>query len=270
MSTTLSATTDTTTDTTGGRVHGRWTGVGRFVRLDLRRQLRDRFGMFFVVGLPAFMFLVFGLGSDEPVGSGNVAMYVMVSMAAYGAVTATTSVAGSAVLERTLGWGRQLSLTPLRPLSFVAAKAAVAMVVAAIPVALIYLIGAGTGARGDTADWVLSAAIVWGGSALFAIYGLALCLVFTSQNAAGIASGLIVVMAFLGNVFSPMSGLLLELGRLTPLYGYAALARYPITDGWTAGGDHDPLWLPVANVASWTVIFALVAVLGVRRSRART
>jgi ABC-2 type transport system permease protein len=82
MSTTLPATTDNITDTTTaithGRVHGRWTGVGRFVRLDLRRQLRDRFGMFFVVGLPAFMFLVFGLGSDERVGSGNVAMYVMV------------------------------------------------------------------------------------------------------------------------------------------------------------------------------------------------
>jgi ABC-2 type transport system permease protein len=266
MSTTLAATTDT------GRssARSRWTGVGRFVRLDLRRQLRDRIGMFFVVGLPAFMFLVFGLGSDERVGSGNVAMYVMVSMAAYGAVSATTSVAGSAVLERTLGWGRQLSLTPLRPLSFVAAKAAVAMVVAGIPVALIYLIGALTGARADASDWLLSAAIVWAGSAMFAIYGLALCLVFASQNAAGIASGLIVIMAFLGNVFSPMSGLLLDIGRLTPLYGYAALARYPITDGWTASGDHDPLWLPLANVASWTVIFAVVAVLGVRRSRART
>jgi ABC-2 type transport system permease protein len=252
------------------RTHTLWTGLGRFVRLDLRRQLRDRFGMFFVVGLPAFMFLVFGLGSDDRVGSANVAMYVMVSMAAYGAVTATTSVAGSAVLERTLGWGRQLSLTPMRPLAFVLAKAAVAMVIAGIPVTLIYVIGAVTGARGELSDWVLSAALVWGGAAMFAIYGLALCLFFTSQNASGIASGLIVIMAFLGNVFTPMSGLLLDIGRLTPLYGYAALARYPLTEGWTAGGEHDPLWLPVANVAAWTVIFAMVAVLGVRRSRART
>ncbi len=266
MSTTMPAATDAAASST----RSRWTGVGRFVRLDLRRQLRDRFGIFFVVGLPAFMFLVFGLGSDERVGSGNVAMYVMVSMAAYGAVTATTSVAGSAVLERTLGWGRQLSLTPMRPLSFVLAKAAVAMLVAALPVTLIYLVGATTGARGDTTDWVLSAALVWAGAAMFAIYGLALCLFFTSQNSAGIASGLIVIMAFLGNVFTPMSGLLLDVGRLTPLYGYAALARYPITEGWTAGGDHDPLWLPIANVASWTVIFTLLALWGVRRSRART
>ena len=244
--------------------------MATYARLDLRRQLRDRFGMFFVVGLPTFMYLVFGLGSEDAVGSGNVAMYVMISMAAYGAVTATTSVAGSAATEQVMGWGRQLGLTPLRPLAFVAAKAAVAMTVAAIPVALIFSIGAATGARGSWDDWVLAATIVWLGSALFAIYGLAVTLAVRGSNAAGIASGMIVVMAFLGNVFTPMSGLMLDLGRLTPLYGYAALARFPLTDGWLPVGGRDPLWLPVANVLAWTVIFSLLALWGVRRSRART
>jgi ABC-2 type transport system permease protein len=241
-----------------------------YARLDLRRQLRDRFGMFFVVGLPTFMYLVFGLGSGDPVGSGNVAMYVMVSMAAYGAVTATTSVAGSAAMEQVMGWGRQLGLTPMRPLAFVAAKAAVAMAVAAVPVTLIFAIGALTGARGDATDWLLAAVVVWLGSALFAIYGLAICLVFRGTSAPGIASGMIVVMAFLGNVFTPMDGLMLAVGRFTPLYGYVALARYPLTDGWLPIGGRDPLWLPVANVLAWTVIFAALAMWGVRRSRART
>ena len=240
-----------------------------FAALDLRRRLRSRAEMFFVVGLPAFMYVVFGLGSEDPVGSGNVAMYVMVSMAAYGAVSATTSVAGSAVLERTLGWGRQLALTPMGAGSFVAVKAVIAMTVAAVPVALVFAIGAATGARGTTSDWLLAALLVWLGSALFAIYGVAVCSVFRSENAAGIASGLVVVMAFLGNVFSPMSGLMLDIGRFTPLYGYAALARYPLTDGWTASGSHDPLWLPVANVLAWTVIFATLAVWGVRRGQER-
>jgi ABC-2 type transport system permease protein len=241
-----------------------------YARLDLRRQLRDRFGMFFVVGLPTFMYLVFGLGSEDAVGSGNVAMYVMISMAAYGAVTATTSVAGSAATEQVMGWGRQLGLTPMRPLAFVAAKAGVAMAVAAVPVTLIFAIGAATGARGGWSDWTLAALLVWLGSALFAIYGLAICLVFRGPNAPGIASGMIVVMAFLGNVFTPMSGFMLDLGRLTPLYGYAALARFPLTEGWLPVGGRDPLWLPVANVLGWTVIFSLLALWGVRRSRART
>ena len=248
---------------------GGWTGVVGYALLDLRRQARDRVAMFFVVALPAFMFLVFGLGSQDRVGSGNVAMYVMVSMAAYGAVTATTTVSGAAVLERTLGWGRQLALTPLAPLSFVALKTALAMVVAAVPVALIYLIGWATGAEGTVTDWLLSGVVVWLGSALFAIYGLAVCLLFRSDGAVGIASGLVVVMAFLGNVFAPMSGLVLEIGRFTPLYGYVALARYPITDGWSANGSHDALWVPVANVLAWTVIFSLVAGWGVRRGQER-
>ena len=64
---------------------------------------------------------------------------------------------------------------------------------------------------------------------MFAIYGLAITTIFRTQSAIGVASGSIVVMAFLGNVFSPMSGLMLDIGRFTPLYGYAALARYPLT-----------------------------------------
>ncbi len=242
-----------------------------YARLDLRRQLRDKMGMFFIVALPTFMYLVFGLGTEEPVGSGNVAMYVMISMAAYGAVTATSSVAGSAATEQVMGWGRQLGLTPMRPVAFVAAKAAVAMVVAAVPVSLIFAIGSVTGARGTATDWILAAVLVWLGSSLFAVYGLAICLVFRGPNAPGIASGMVVVMAFLGNVFTPMSGLLLDIGRLTPLYGYAALARFPLTEGHLPmGGGQDPLWLPVANVLAWTVTFSLLALWGVRRSRART
>lgn len=246
-----------------------WARLVTYARLDLRRQLRDRLGMFFTVGLPAFMYLVFGLGSDDAVGSGNVSAYVMISMAAYGAVSATTGTAGSAVTELVMGWGRQLSLTPIRPLQVVALKAGIAMTVAAVPIALIYGIGVATGARGDLGDWAGSAAIVWGCSAMFAIYGLAVTTLFRTQSAIGVASGSIVVMAFLGNVFSPMSGLLLDIGRFTPLYGYAALARYPLTDGWLPSGEHDPLWLPIANVVTWTIIFSALAVLGVRRGRER-
>ena len=101
------------------------------------------------------------------------------------------------------------------------------------------------------------------------LLGLAVCLAVRSDNSVGIASGLIVIMAFLGNVFTPMSGLILDIGRFTPLYGYAALARYPITEGWGPGGVHDPLWIPVANVLAWTVIFAGVALWGLRRGQER-
>ena len=59
-----------------------------------------------------------------------------------------------------------------------------------------------------------------------------------------------------------MSGFMLDLGRFTPLYGYVALARFPLTDGYLPVGGRDPLWLPVANVLAWTVIFALAGAVG--------
>ncbi len=241
-----------------------------YAGLDLKRQLRDKMGMFFIVALPAFLFFVFGMGDDEAYGSANVAMYVMVSMAAYGAVTATTTVAGSAATEQTMGWGRQIALTPLPSLAFVVIKTGVAMSVAAVPIALIYAIGAATGSSGNAFDWLASAGIVWLGSALFAVYGLAICLIFKGENASGVASGLIVIMSFLGNVFTPMDGIMLEFGRFTPLYGYAGLARYPISEGYLPiDAGHDSVWLLLANVCTWTVIFAALAVWGLRRRRER-
>src|SRR5699024_5047634 len=66
-----------------------------YTGLELRRVTRVFVTMFFVGVLPAFFYVIFGASmtyADQPVGHGNVAMYVMVSMAAYGAVTATTGV----------------------------------------------------------------------------------------------------------------------------------------------------------------------------------
>ena len=252
-----------------GALKGGLNGALGYTRLDLRRTLRDRGALFFIVVLPVFMYLVFGVGGDESVGSGNVAMYVTISMAAYGAVTATTSIAGQAAQEQQLGWGRLLALTPMRPVSFLLVKAAVAMSVAAVPVLLIYLVGAFTGARAPWQDWLASGVLVWLFSGVFVLYGLAVCLIFRGPNAVAVASGAVVLLAFLGNVFIPLEGTMLAIARFTPLYGYAALARYPLTDGWTPDDSYDPLWLPVVNVAVWTVVFTLLALWGLRRSRSR-
>jgi ABC-2 type transport system permease protein len=243
-----------------------------FVLLDLRRITRNWSAMFFTAVLPAFFYLIFGATVDAKgadIGNGNVAMYVMITMAAYGAVTATTSISANAAVERVQGWGRQIGLTPLADSSYIAGKALVAMSVAAIPVALTYLLGAATGAHGSATAWLLSALLTLVGSAVFAVYGLLMGTAFQSEASVGAASGSIVVLAFLGNLFVPLSGGLLAFAKLTPLYGYAALARYPLTEGWLTDGSRDPLWLPVANVVVWTLVLGALATWFVRRGRER-
>lgn len=247
-----------------------------YLGLELKRVTRDLVSMFFVAGLPAFFFLLFGASagySAEDAGNGNVAMYVMISMAAYGAVTATVGIGGMAAVERMQGWGRQLGLTPLRDGSYVAMKAIVALAIAIIPITLVYVLGIFTGSEGTLTAWFGSVAILVAGAVMFSLYGLIFGLAFRSEAAVSAASGSLVVLGFLGNIFFPLSGWLLDLARFTPLYGYVQLARYPLTEGMvmdTEGNmSHEALWMPLANVAVWTVILGVLATWLVRRSRGR-
>ena len=205
--------------------------------IDLRRTLRDITNIFFIVGLPLVMYFVFGSAQsyrDAPVAHGNVGAVVMISMAVYGAVTATTAISGGAALERFQGWGRQLGLTPWSGAGFVVTKSAVAMTIAAVPVLTVGIAGAATGAQATPLAWVLSLGAAWLGSAVFAGYGLSAGMAFRSESALGVAGGSLVLLAFAGNLFILLSGVMLDLARFTPLYGVNALARYPITGGVVA------------------------------------
>ncbi|MFV0253752.1 MAG: ABC transporter permease [Beutenbergiaceae bacterium] len=248
-----------------------------YYRTELLRIFRDIPGLFFTAVLPAFLYVIFGASqsySDASAGNGNVAAWVMINMSLYGAVTATTGIGGSSAVERMQGWGRQLGLTPMNDGAYVAAKAAVGVTIAAIPVGLIYLLGLITGAEADGQVWVLSAVLVLVGASMFSVFGLSFGLAFKSEGAVSAASGSLVILAFLGNLFFPLSGTMLTVASFTPLYGIAALARYPLTEGWIVNADaiepvQQALWIPLANVGVWALILGLVATLLVRLSRGR-
>ena len=247
-----------------------------YYRLELRRLRRDPVTLFFTAALPAFMFIIFGASpdyGDEPVRDGNVAMMVMIAMAGYGAVTATTGIGGGAAVERMQGWSRQLGLTPLTDTGYVRVKAAASLTIAAVPIALVYTIGALTGAKAPLSVWIISALVLLAGASTFALYGLSFGLAFRSEAAVSAAGGSLVILSFLGNIFIPLSGWQLTVGKFTPLYGYVSLARRALTGGNAVDADGNlipvPLWQPLTNVILWTTVFAVIAILLVRRGRAR-
>lgn len=248
-----------------------------YLKMELRRILRDPVSLFFTAGLPVFFYVIFGAVQDYgsvDIGNGNVAMMIMVSMAAYGAVSATVAIGGMAAVERMQGWGRQLGLTPISDGGYVLVKIALALCVTLIPVGLVFLVGAVTGAEATWAAWLLSGLALVAGATLFSLYGLCFGLAFRSEAAISAAGGSVVILGFLGNIFFPLSGWMLTVAKFTPLYGFVGLAKYPITEGWVMDGTdggltHEPLWIPLANVSAWLVIFAVTALLLVRRSRGR-
>lgn len=249
--------------------------TGPFIMAELKRLARDPVTIFFIALLPVFLFLAYAYGVSIPgnaLGLADVNAHVMVGMAGYGAATAAANVSGHAAVERLQGWGRQLGLTPLTDGGFVAVKAVVAMIVAAVPILGTFVVGGISGVQLAPTAWLLSGLVLLGGSAIWAAYGLIPGLAFRSEGAVAAATGGIVVLAFLGNVFVPLQGLALDVARWTPLYGYVSLARYPVTGGepLLAGGATEPLWHAAASVAGWGAVFTLVAWRLVARSRSRS
>jgi len=57
-----------------------------------------------------------------------------------------------------------------------------------------------------------------------------------------------------------MQGTLLAISRFTPLFGSVTLSRYPLTAGLTPSTDTgaglytEPLWVPIVNVAVWSIL----------------
>ena len=90
--------------------------------LEIRRLLRNRRTVIFALLISAVFFLLFGVNkayANKPLGHGNVSAFIMVSMALYGAVLATTSGGAMVSIERAAGWSRQLRLTPLSPTAYI-------------------------------------------------------------------------------------------------------------------------------------------------------
>ena len=172
---------------------------GTMYWIEIKQILRDPASLFFIIALPAFMFIIFGSTmewADVRVGNGNIAMATMISMSAYGAATATSSVSGMAAVEKTQGWGRQLALTPMKQSTYVGVKTALAMTVGAFPIGLIYLLGFLLKSEADGMTWLLSAIILVVGSMMFALYGLIFGLLFKNETGASVGSGILVIVAF--------------------------------------------------------------------------
>ena len=248
-----------------------------FLSLELRRIVRDPIVLFFTVGLPAVLYLIFGVSqefADEPINDGNVAMWIMIAMAAYGALSATTGIGGIAALERMQGWTRQLSLTPMSPGQFLRVKAATSATLAFVTVAAIYTLGSFTGAQAPLSVWIYSAIILMLSAMTFSLYGLSFGVAFRSESAVSAAGGSLVLLAFFGNMFFPLSGWQLTVAKFTPLYGYISLARRTLSEGQVLDGITgelvpEPLWQVLANVSFWTIALFVVAFVLFNRDKER-
>lgn len=235
------------------------------LRLEVRRVLRNRRTLFFILVFPSIFFFIFGLSNKSARDAGGPVLgYIMISMAVYGAMVGNTSGGASVAVERSLGWSRQLRLTPLHPAAYIAMKVLTSMTLGLIAVAGTFAVGALNGVHMPASVWLTAGLAAWGCSFVFAAFGLFVGFLFPAENVMQFVGPLLAVMAMFGGLFIPLSQLskgLQTFAKFTPMYGVGLLARAPLVGGAT-------LWAAM-SVVVWTLIFAAGAMLLFRRDTAR-
>ncbi|HET7475787.1 MAG TPA: ABC transporter permease [Dermatophilaceae bacterium] len=236
--------------------------------IELRRMVRNRRAMIFTLVMPVLLYLIIGANdtySGDRAGSGNVSAYILISMAAYGAVLASTSGGAMVATERALGWSRQLRLTPLSPVAYIATKSIVALGFGALSVLAVNVVGVLNGkAQMPTHVWVAAAVIAWAGSVVFGAFGLFMGYLLPSENVMQVLGPVLAGLAALGGLWFPIdSGSTLgHISAVTPIYGLAQLARWPLYGGAPHLG-----W--VLNLVFWLVLFVAGAAWRMSKDTAR-
>lgn len=240
----------------------------KVLAIELKRMLRNRRTIIFTLVMPVVLYLIIGSSSQyssERVGNGNTSAYILISMATYGSVLAATSGGAMVATERALGWSRQLRLTPLTPVAYIAIKSCVALALGLGSVLAVNVIGAlGGKAEMPLWVWVSGAAIAWLGSIVFGAFGLFMGYLLPSENVMQVLGPLMAGLAAIGGLWFPIDAhsVLGHISAVTPIYGLANFARWPLV-----GGSLHVVWL--LNLVAWLGLFVVGAAWRMSKDTAR-
>ncbi|MFI1012709.1 ABC transporter permease [Streptomyces sp. NPDC020965] len=236
-----------------------------YVRLEIRRAVRDTGFVVFGIGLPVLMYLLLtNVGGTRGVDGWKTMS--MVGMAAYAALGAALSTGTGVAEDKSTGWLRQLSITPMRPGQVVLGRAITGSVVV-LPaiVAVLAAGGLANGVRMDLWKWAVITVLLWLGALPFTLLGIGNGYRLSAQTTGVVNTALSLGLAVLGGLWFPIAmfpGWLESLCRFTPANRFADLG-WSITDG---GG---PGLLTVSVIAVWAALCGSYAAISYRRS-ART
>lgn len=219
------------------------TGLGTFLRFEVRRLLRNVRYIGITVGFPVVFYILF-LHNEHPgsrIAGTTWKTYFMVSMASFGAMVASLNAGGTRLAaERASGWTRQLRVTPLPSWSYVATKIVASMLIVLPVIVVVELTGLLLGGvRLGLGTWVMLTLLLWVSALAFASLGVLVGYVASSETVYPLVTALMFLLSFFGGLFTPVPELpevLRHVASFLPSYHYASL-------GWAvvAGRAPDPV-----------------------------
>ena len=214
-----------------------------YARYELLRLWRNKRFFIFSLGFPLVLFLVIG-GSNKGTSidlPGGVKidflLYYMVGMAGYGAMIAAISGGARIAAERSVGWNRQLRLTPLSPRAYLRTKVLTAYLMSVLSIVLLFAAGIAYGVRISPFDrWLAMTGLMLVALAPFIALGVLVGHLLPIDSIGPALGGGSAFFGFLGGQWFPLpnSGFLHYLGEGIPSYWLTQASRIGI--GGTAWG----------------------------------
>ncbi|HEY3522691.1 MAG TPA: ABC transporter permease [Candidatus Limnocylindrales bacterium] len=207
--------------------------VAAYLRLEIRRQLRNRRFVIFTIAFPVILYVLYTAvletDTNGPVAGLAWPVYFLVSMASYGAIGAAMSQANPIAAERASGWTRQLRVTPLPGSAYVTGKLLSAVLLTLPALVLVSVAGASVNHVDlRPAAWVELVVGLALSSVPFAALGILLGYLFDTDSAQGAMVLTFFGMAILGGLFAPIEAFpdpLATIARVLPSYHLAAIGR---------------------------------------------
>lgn len=239
-----------------------------YFRYEFKRLLRNRRFFFFSLIFPLVLFLVIGGANKNtkiPFGGVEIRfiLFYMVGMAGYGAMMACIGGGARIAAERSVGWNRQLRLTPLKVSTYFGAKILSSYFMALVSIAVLFLVGLAFGVHVPIERWAAMIALILIGLLPFVAIGIVLGHLLTVDSMGPALGGGAALLALLGGMWFPVTnGALKTIGEYVPSYWIAQACRIGVGQtAWSAKG-----WLVVAV---WTVGGGLLAAWAYRRDTQR-
>jgi len=237
-----------------------------YTRYELLRSFRNVRFFVLSLALPVVLYLAVA-GSERHATFDGTAfpLYFMTAMAALGTMTAVIASGARIAADRSVGWTRQMRITPLRAMAYFRAKVLCGYLMALLTIVVLCLSGTVLGVRLGAGGWVTVIGLLLVGLIPFALLGILLGHVVTTDSHAPAVGGITTLFALLGGVYGfqlAHSGPLFDVMRALPSYWLVQAGQTAFGGGvWHAEG-----WIVVAI---WTAALAPLAVWVYRRDTDR-
>jgi ABC-2 type transport system permease protein len=238
-----------------------------YVKYELLRTLRNRRFVIISLGFPLVLYFLIAAPNrhERSIGGSGISapLYFMVSLAGFGCMNAVISSGARIVAQRSVGWTRQLRLTPLSTRMYFRTKVLTGYVMALCTLALLYIAGSSLGVHLSAGHWLNMTAFILIGLVPFAVLGILLGHLLNVDSVGPSIGGITALLSILGGIWFPITNSVMQkLAQALPSYWLVQASHVGLGgNGWgTRGWAVDGLW---------TAALAVLAVRAYRRDTGR-